>query len=111
MQISKQQKRYGVRFLSFIALVVSLSLGGRAVAATPKIGGGTCATSMVNGTYFYLLLRLVDRLQSTLNWGNWLPMATEEFPANPSQASLVNRRRIPSPGVIQFRGTVQGRLR
>ena len=55
MQISKQQKRYGVRFLPLVVWAASLSLCVHASAATPKIGGGTCTTSMVNGTYFYLL--------------------------------------------------------
>lgn len=45
------------RCLCFVSLIVLLgSLAGRLTAAnTPQIGGGSCSTSMVSGTYFYVL--------------------------------------------------------
>jgi uncharacterized protein (TIGR03437 family) len=55
MQISEQQNRHVVRILPLVVWVASLSLCVHAAAATPKIGGGTCSNSTVNGTYFYLL--------------------------------------------------------
>src|ERR1700686_1919527 len=40
-----------ILFLAMVSVVAAMS----ANAATPQIGGGTCSTSMVSGTYFYLL--------------------------------------------------------
>ncbi len=39
--------------LFLVALI--LLTGTSALGATPRIGGGSCSTSMVNGTYFYIL--------------------------------------------------------
>jgi uncharacterized protein (TIGR03437 family) len=46
-----------LRVALYAAILVSLSFSLQ--AATPKIGGGTCSTSMVSGTYFYLLTGIV----------------------------------------------------
>ncbi len=52
MRLSKEL-RITLRVLIGAAVLASLSFGLQ--AATPQIGGGTCSTAMVSGTYFYLL--------------------------------------------------------
>jgi uncharacterized protein (TIGR03437 family) len=47
---------HNYRSLFLVILVVLAGLmSNRLTAATPQIGGGSCSTGMVNGTYFYVL--------------------------------------------------------
>ena len=53
--------QHNYRSLCFVVLVVLAGLmSDRLTAATPKIGGGSCSTSMVTGTYFYVLAGTVS---------------------------------------------------
>ena len=45
--------QWGVFLVALILLTGTSALG--ASGNTPRIGGGSCSTSMVNGTYFYIL--------------------------------------------------------
>jgi uncharacterized protein (TIGR03437 family) len=63
MSIWKQRDR-GTRLLPLVALLGSTLLGVHAEASSPRIGGGTCSTSMVNGTYFYLFAGAIASGQS-----------------------------------------------
>ncbi len=63
MSIWKQQER-STRLLPLVALLGSMLLGVQADASTPQIGGGTCSTSMVKGTYFYLFAGAIVSGQS-----------------------------------------------
>ncbi len=57
MRITEQRQQHCSSVVLRVAVFVSLSFGLN--AATPQIGGGSCSSSMLTGTYFYLLTGIV----------------------------------------------------
>ena len=47
-------------YIMILVVLAGLSSGRLTAANTPKIGGGSCTTGMVNGTYFYVLAGTVS---------------------------------------------------